>query len=111
MVEKPTNRSMYWCISPSTESANYGDTQPRKPWRGVFIDLKLCQGTTENWDEDSNASCYPRNDDLFITEAEAVDGYLTRMAAYLREKEDELDEAKSDFRAFAIRHNRTDVIS
>jgi hypothetical protein len=87
-----------WCILPDSESSGYDDIKPRKPWLGKVTSAKpgysirICSYNPETGsiDDDSNASTYAREEDLFLTEQEARKAYLSAMNDYISDLQNQI---------------------
>jgi hypothetical protein len=90
----------YWCILPSMEAENLGDTRPRQPWRCVIthrrLDRLFVSAVDENGTPDrdpcASACCSPK--DLYEKREVALDAYRHHALAYAASLEGEAAEVR-----------------
>ena len=85
-----------WCIEPDIEAEGYGDGEPRKPWFGTVTKIMENKNfpersgyrlsytsTTGEIDEDSNATAYIKETEIYPSNELAVTAYKKAMRSYI----------------------------
>lgn len=88
----------YWCIKPSIESEGCGNNDPRAPYEviiekrnGILFrvnSIHIVDGETKV-DDDTNASAYVREDELFAAKELAMEAYKKAICEKISNLEDE----------------------
>ena len=113
MVNEPRDGRRYLCILHSMEDGSYGDDRPRKPWWGqlkiqnnpggqAMMLRTVCDDGT--LDDDSNASAFVKNEDLFESPDAADREYLKRLAAWALERLGQVQEALNELARSYAQH-------
>ena len=95
MVTNIVENNKYWCCKPSMESERYGDYNvPQSPWQGIVKFKKIYilyqfDPTTNEIDDDSNASTCVDEKDLFETKEEAEKHFRQTCLKYAKHLADE----------------------
>jgi hypothetical protein len=88
----------YWCIKPSIESEGCGDNDPRAPYE-VIVEkrydilfrvnsIHIVNGEIKV-DDDTNASAYVRENELFATKELAMEAYKKAICEKISDLEDQ----------------------
>ena len=100
---------IFWAISPTIESENYGDNKTCCPWCGKLFVCKRAGGVVYELsqikvdgdaDRDANATAIVFPDSLFETYEEAKDAFVIAKLNYYENLLEEVNLEISDLRVF-----------